>query len=69
MATSMIASFAAVEEDHLVAAAAALACYGLAAEIGAGDSSGPGTFQAAMFDALFHMTPEKLEEGAKISMA
>ena len=69
MATSMIASFAAVEEDHLVAAAAALACYGLAAEIGAGNSSGPGTFQAAMFDALFHMTPEKLEEGAKISMA
>lgn len=68
MATTMIASFAAVEEDHLVAAAAALACYGLAAEIGAGEAGGPGTFQAAMFDALYNMTPERLEEGARISV-
>lgn len=68
MATTMIASFAAVEEDHLVAAAAALACYGLAAETGASGTNGPGTFQAAMFDALYNMTPEELEEGARISV-
>jgi hydroxyethylthiazole kinase len=68
MATTMIGSFAAVEEDYLIAAASALACYGLASEIGAANAKGPGTFQAAMFDALFNMTPEELEAGAQITV-
>jgi hydroxyethylthiazole kinase len=68
MATSMIGCFAAVEEDYLVAAAGALACYGLAAERAAEEAKGPGTFKAALFDALYHLTPEDLESGAGIEV-
>jgi hydroxyethylthiazole kinase len=65
-ATAMIGAFAAVEDDHLVAAASALAVFGLAAEQAAEKSRGPGTFQAALFDALYHLTPEEVEAGVRI---
>lgn len=66
MATSIIAAFAAVEADAFCATAAALACYGYAAELAAGDSEGPGSFKAALFDQLFNLTPERVEHGAQI---
>lgn len=68
MATSVIAAFAAVEKDLLVATAAALAYYGYAAERAAARSEGPGTFQAALFDCLFNMTPEELASGLKLRL-
>jgi len=68
MATSVVAAFAAVEEDALVAAAAGLAYYGYAAERAAAKSEGPGSFQAALFDCLFNMTPEELAHGLKVRM-
>jgi hydroxyethylthiazole kinase len=66
MATAMIGAFAAVEEDRLVAAASALAVYGLAAEGAAETARGPGTFQAALFDSLHALTPEEAEAGVRI---
>jgi len=66
MATAVIGAFAAVEADRLVAAAAALACYGLAAEIAAERASGPGSFKSELFDALFNLTPERLSEGLRV---
>jgi hydroxyethylthiazole kinase len=66
MATTMIAAFAAVERDYLVAAAAGLACFGLAAELAALKAQGPATFKVALFDQLYNMTPELLAEGARI---
>ncbi len=68
MATTMIGSFAAVESDYLVAAASALACYGLASEKAAEDAKGPGTFKAALYDSLYHLTPENLEAGARVEV-
>ncbi len=68
MATSVIAAFAAVEKDLLVATAAALAYYGYAAERAAARSEGPGTFQAALFDCLFNMTPEEPASGLKVRL-
>jgi len=68
MATAMIGSFAAVEDDHLVATASALACYGLASEKAAEEAKGPGTFKAALFDSLYHLTPEDLEAGARVEV-
>ncbi len=68
MATSMIGCFLAVEEDRLVATASALACYGLAAERAAEEAKGPGTFKAALFDAMYHLTPEDLEKGARVEV-
>ncbi|MEW6048014.1 MAG: hydroxyethylthiazole kinase [Bacillota bacterium] len=68
MATTMVAAFAAVEPDYLVAAAAGLACFGLAAEVAAREARGPGSFKVALFDALYNMTPEELERGAQIEV-
>jgi hydroxyethylthiazole kinase len=65
MATSMVAAFAAVEPDALLAAAAGLVCFGLAAELAADRASGPASFKVALFDALYSLTPEQVRSGAK----
>jgi hydroxyethylthiazole kinase len=68
MATTAIATFAAVaRDDYLAATASALAAYGLAAELAAPHARGPGTFRAAFLDALHHLTPEQVTEGARIA--
>ena len=64
MAASVIGAFAAVERDLALAAACALVCYGVAAEIAAGKSAGPASFKESLLDALYHLdraTVEKLQ--------
>ena len=64
MAASVIGTFAAVEPDYRQAAACALACYGIAAELAAKKSRGPASFKAALFDCLYNLdrpTVEKLQ--------
>lgn len=67
MATTAIAAFVAVEKDALLAAAGALAAFGLAAELAAAHAAGPASFKVALFDQLYHLTPEQLAAGARIS--
>jgi hydroxyethylthiazole kinase len=52
MAASVIGTFVAVGRDRVVAAAAGLACYGIAGELAARVSKGPGSFQVALLDAV-----------------
>jgi hydroxyethylthiazole kinase len=66
MATTAIAAFCAVEPDYLVATAAALACYGLAAERAARRAKSPGSFRVALLDALFELTPAQIKSGVRI---
>lgn len=66
-ATALIAAFAAVEKDLPLAAASALACYGLAGEQAAARSSGPGSFIAHFLDHLYNISPEELASNARIS--
>jgi hydroxyethylthiazole kinase len=66
MATTAVAVFCAVESDHLIAAAAALACYGLAAQYAAIDAKGPGTFRSALLDAVYQLTPTHVEARTQI---
>ena len=66
MSTTAVAVFAAVEKDFLVAATAALACYGLAAEKAASLARGPGSFRAALLDALYNLTPEDVQAGIRV---
>jgi len=66
MSTAVIGAFCAVEQDYLIAAAAALACYGLAAELAASEAKGPASFKIALLDSLYNMTPSRLAEGARI---
>jgi len=66
MATTAVAVFCAVEEDRLLATAAALAAYGLAAEKAARGSAGPGSFRSALLDCVYHLKASELADGARI---
>jgi len=74
MVSALVAAFAgaldrrAGQTDRAVAAAAALAYFGLAAELAAASSSarGPGSFQVNLMDELYLMTPERLARGARL---
>lgn len=66
---ALIATFMAVEPDRLRAATGALLASGIAAEIAAQRSSGPGTFEAAFRDALAALRPEDINANARISYA
>jgi hydroxyethylthiazole kinase len=66
IATALTGCFAAVREP-LHAATFALAALGVAAEEAARDASGPGTFHARLYDALYALAPESLNAHANIS--
>ena len=65
-ATAVIGAFAGVEADPVVAAATALAFYGLAGEHAADGAAGPGSFTVRFLDALHNLTPEDVLHGARI---
>ena len=65
-ATAIIGAFLAVESDPVLAAASALAYYGLAGEKGAEKAEGPASFMTASLDALYNIDADQLEEGARI---
>lgn len=65
MSTTMVAAFAAVERDYLIAAAGGLAAYGLAAEGAAKGAQGPATFKEALLDGVYNLTGEAITEGAR----
>jgi hydroxyethylthiazole kinase len=65
-ATTAISCFCAVESDALVATAAALGYYGLAGEEAATVSSGPGSFQMALYDALYSLSEETMLQKLRI---
>jgi hydroxyethylthiazole kinase len=48
------------------ACVAALTCYNVAAEIAAEKAAGPGSFQTALFDALYNLDVSLVEQRAKI---
>jgi hydroxyethylthiazole kinase len=66
MATAIIAAFLAVDSDAVSASATALSYFGLAGEVAGNNSFGPGTFMVQLLDALYSITPEMLEKGARI---
>ena len=67
MSTAITGCFLAANTNVLEAAAEALAAFGLAGEGAAAVANGPGTFHAALYDALYALTPESLDDGARIS--
>ncbi|AGK55423.1 hydroxyethylthiazole kinase [Bacillus sp. 1NLA3E] len=62
--TSVIAAFAAVEKDLMVASVAALSFYGIAAEIAAEKTahSGPGSFQIELLNQLYQASSSEIME-------
>lgn len=57
---------AAKPNEPLEAAAEALAAFGVAAEAAARGAEGPGTFHARLYDGLYALDPDTLDERARI---
>ena len=66
MATSVIGTFAAVEKDLCLAAAAGLACFEIAAECAVKKSKGPGTFKEQLFDCIYALNEKTVNKMQKV---
>jgi hydroxyethylthiazole kinase len=67
MSTAITGAFLAVRPDNpLEAAAQALVAFGVAGEDAAREAKGPGTFHAALYDALYNLDPATLDDRAKV---
>jgi hydroxyethylthiazole kinase len=58
MATALVGAFLAVQPDAFLAAAAAMVAFGVAGEIAAEHSAGPGTFRPQLMDAVYGLDGE-----------
>ena len=68
IATAITGSFLAVRPDApLAAAAEALVALGVAGEDAAREAKGPGSFHAALYDALDGLDPQTLDERARLT--
>jgi hydroxyethylthiazole kinase len=65
-ASALCGAFAAVEPDPMRAAAHAMIVMGIAGEIAAEGTSGPGTFQVRFLDALYCLTQQELKERIRL---
>jgi hydroxyethylthiazole kinase len=67
MSTAVTGAFlAAKPTEPAEAAAEALVAFGVAGEDAARGAGGPGTFHAALYDALYNLDPKTLDERARI---
>lgn len=64
-ATALVAAFAAVNGDYLSASLNAMAVMGIAGEITAEISNGPGSFQMNFLDVLYNLSQEQIQEKLK----
>ncbi|HET8894665.1 MAG TPA: hydroxyethylthiazole kinase [Gaiellaceae bacterium] len=68
MSSALTGCFLAAKPDEpLEAAAEALAAFGVAAEDAAAVANGPGTFHAALYDALYALDPARLDARTRIT--
>lgn len=66
MAASVIGTFAAISDDLAEGISAGLCCYEIAAECAAEKASGPGTFKEKLFDCIFTLNSDIVDERQKI---
>jgi hydroxyethylthiazole kinase len=64
--SALVAAALAVEPDAWIAATGALTVLGIAGEIAARRSKGPGMFAAAILDAVYEMTADVIHERARV---
>jgi len=68
MVTSLIATFAAVCNDYVMASTGALVCFGLAGERAAVKAQGPGSFKVNLFDEIYNLNEEIICKGLKVKI-
>ncbi|MBV1696283.1 MAG: hydroxyethylthiazole kinase [Hyphomicrobiales bacterium] len=66
-AGALVAAFLAVERDAFLATSAALLTLGIAGEVAAEHSQGPGSFAVALLDAMHHLDAVTLQSRARLS--
>ncbi len=66
-ATAIIGAFLAIDSHPLTATTTALTYFGLAGEKAAEKADAPGSFQVGLFDALYTIDQNQLEQGTKIT--
>ena len=66
-ATALIGAFAAVNPSPFEAAAHAMAVMGIAGEMAAPHSPGPGSFQVHFLDALYQLQAQDIESRLKLN--
>lgn len=69
MATSVIGTFAAVEDDLIAASVSGLVCYEVAAEVAALVAAGPASFKERLFDAVYNLDSGTIRRMQKIEEA
>ena len=62
MAASVIGSFTSVNPDYCDASRDALCYFGIAGELAAEKSNGPGSFKVNLYDEVFNLSDEKVEK-------
>jgi hydroxyethylthiazole kinase len=67
-ASALIGAFLAVEKDPFQATLSAMAVMGVAGEIAAQQSHGPGTLQLHFYDALYKLTETQLTDSLNITL-
>lgn len=67
-ATALCAAFAAVEKDSLAAAVKATAVMGIAGEMAAAKSAGPGSLQMHFYDVLYNLGIDDIEQHLRIEV-
>lgn len=65
-ATALIGAFVAVSDDYFSATVSAMAIMGVAGEIAANVSAGPGTLQLNLLDKLYNITEEEFLQHIKL---
>lgn len=68
MATSIIASFCAIEKDFVLACVSALVCYEICAELAKKESNELGTFKVKLFDKISYLNEPVINKMKKISL-
>ena len=66
-ASALNAAFLAVESDPMLATSAALLCFGVAGGVAGERAVGPGSFAAAIIDALYALDARTLSDKARVT--
>ena len=69
MATALVGSFRAVQPNPFLAAAAAMIAFGIAGEIAAERSAGPGTFRQHLMDAVYGLDADMIRSRARATVS
>ena len=65
--SALVAGFVAANREHpLTATLAALACFSIAGHRAGQRADGPGSFQVALLDALYQLTPDDLSSLSQV---